>query len=378
MNLPPHLYWTVGLERKVDEGWLRAAMAERARLVSNRSYPLISLGQLAHESGASYSYLREVVSRERDPYRSIAIPKRGGSARAISAPEPIMMDVQRWILGHVLGPVDAHPRSFAYEPGRSVIMCAQEHVGSRWMIKVDLHDFFGTVNEIMIYRVFRRLGYAKLLAFELSRLTTRAEGARRIGKSSRWPGIPAYSVDLQGSLPQGGPSSGMLANAAAFRLDRLIDSCARENELVYTRYSDDIVLSGHGSFSRSQAVSVLEQVFALIRSAGFVQHRTKTRIVPPGARKIVLGLLVDESVRLLPEQRRLIEVHLRGIRKFGIADHASHRGFESALAFINHLDGWISFVIGVDRDLGMRWRKEFNEVLVHHGVPIWGAQSAIG
>lgn len=369
MSLPPHLYQQGALHYGLSNEEAQLAGVRRARLMLQGAYPLMTLGQLASETGASCTYLREVVSRSRDPYTEISIPKPNGELRSISAPEPILMDVQRWMLSHLFKNLTQHPASFAYRSGRGIVQCAEQHVGSRWMIKLDIHDFFGSVTETDVYRVFRRSGYNKLTSLELARLTTRAKDATRPRWRMSLHSIAAYTVDRQGILPQGGPTSGILANAVAARLDRLIGDYAATHSLAYTRYSDDLVLSGPGDFDRVRAAKMVKDVETLIRRAGFEPHRKKSRIVPPGARKIVLGLIVDDSVRLLPEHRRRIEVHLRGCEKFGIAAHSAHRGFESVLSFIDHLDGWISFAIGVEPERGRTWRSRFNALLDGASVP---------
>lgn len=370
--IPPHLYYENGRESGVPPEALDRASAERARLATQSAYPLLSLAHLAHETGATYRYLREVVSRTRDPYRSIAIPKATGGVRPISAPEPILMEVQEWILKNVLEGLPSHPASYAYRRKTSIVQCATQHQGAQWMLKMDLHDFFGTVNEPSVYRVFRRLGYRKLVAFELARITTRAGTARSASWLAQVAAIPSYAVNEIGVLPQGAPTSGALANAAASHLDNYLQGLALSHRLTYTRYSDDLVFSGRSGFRRSEAEDLMKEVTGLIRKAGFRSHRGKTRIVPPGARKVVLGLLVDDTVRLLPEHRRRIEVHLRGCELHGLASHSAHRGFESVFSFVNHLDGWIAFGLGVERERAMGWRERFHLVLSQAGLPPLG------
>lgn len=370
--IPPHLYFKIGRDSGVPPESLDRASAETARLTANGTYPVLSLAHLAHETGATYPYLREVVSRTRDPYRSIAMPKATGGVRPISAPEPILMDIQRWLLDHVLRAVPSHTASYAYRREVSIVHCATQHQSANWMVKMDLHDFFGTVNEASVYRVFRRLGYRKLVAFELARITTRAKTARSASWLAQTAPIPSYAVNEVGVLPQGAPTSGTLANAAARRLDLFLQSLAHARRLTYTRYSDDLVFSGHSTFLRPEAEDLVKEATGLIRKAGFIVHKGKTRIVPPGARKVVLGLLVGDTVRLLPEHRRRIEVHLRGCELHGLAAHASHREFKSVFSFINHLDGWIAFGLGVERERAMVWRERLHRVLEKEGLPSIG------
>lgn len=366
--IPPHLYRQIGQQEGVAAPALERASLERASLTARGTFPILSLGHLAHETGASYTYLREVVSRTRDPYRSLAVPKGNGGSRAISAPDPILADVQRWILANPLANLPANSASYAYQTGRSIVQCAERHLGVQWMIKMDLHNFFDTVTESRVYKVFRSLGYRKLVAFELARVTTRAEGAKhRSWLAARYV-IPSYAVDTPGILPQGAPTSGQLANAAAGPLDDVLQRLSLDEGLTYTRYSDDLVFSSLDRFRRNDAVRLVHQISNAVAKEQFVVHHQKTRIVPPGARKVVLGLLVDEAIRLLPEHRRRIEVHLRGCERFGLANHANHRGFESVFSFVNHLGGWIAFALGVDQSRALMWRHRLHSILAKEGL----------
>jgi RNA-directed DNA polymerase len=364
-DLPPHLYYRHGVDTHGETPTLERALLERARLVGLGTYPLLTLGHLAYETGTEYKYLREIVSRRRDPYTSTSIPKRAGGSRPISIPEPPLIEVQRWLLANVLGVLPGHPASFAYREGRSIVQCAGQHRGGVWLIKMDLHDFFGSVNEAQVFKVFRGLGYSKLVSFELSRLTTRAPYAtQQFTRNTIWP----YSVNMQGALPQGSPTSGQLANAAATRLDRLLYTMSVRQNLVYTRYSDDLVFSTRQDVGRDGAARIVREITRLIDFAGFAPHQKKTRVIPPGARRIVLGLLVDDTVRLPVDRRRRVELHLRGCEKFGLGSHASARGFESVFAFVDHLDGWIAFAMGVERERAMQWRRRLTDVLEREGL----------
>jgi len=222
------------------------------------------------------------------------------------------------------------------------------------MIKLDLHDFFHSIDERQVYDIFLSLGYSRLPAFEIARICTRQAsfGILRSGTLQarhRYSSIPAYSTDLLGFLPQGAPTSGALANLVAFNMDERISTIAADHGLIYTRYADDIVLSGTESFSRLLARQLIHLVDGAVRQSDFALHAKKTRIVPPGARHIVLGLLVDgERVRLSRQMRMRIETHLYGVEKFGLAGHKETRGFSSAVGLARHIDGLLAFAYDID------------------------------
>ncbi|PWF25743.1 reverse transcriptase family protein [Ancrocorticia populi] len=322
-----------------------------------------SLGELATLTETPYWYLRSIVERRTDPYMSLQRAKRGGGVRPISAPEPPLMHVQRWILHNVLDGLDEHSASYAYRRGRSIAHCAKAHVGARWLVKMDIHNFFGTVTEQRVYKVFRDLGYERLISLEMARLCTREE----MKSSTRAPGfrytaVPSYVSGTIGVLPQGAPTSGALANAVATRIDRALSGLLGDRGITYTRYSDDLTFSTRDGFDRVRASDLISQVTGVVQSCGFQVHKKKTHVVPPGARHVVLGLLVTENnVRLLPEIRRRIEQHVRGVEGFGVRHHADHRGFDDPSAMIGYVGGCLSFALSVDPDwaapMYRRWMK---------------------
>lgn len=356
------------VEIKVSRRVLAGTLSGRLKMLE----PVTTLGQLAHATDVPYWYLRAVVERKIDPYISLLRTKRDGTTRPISAPEPLLMTVQRWILHQLLPAIENHPASFAYQSERSIVDCARQHVGARWLVKMDIHNFFGTVTEQQVYRVFRDYGYQPLFALELARLTTRvvrSSGTRAPGY--RYSTIPGYVSGSIGVLPQGGPTSGALANAVATRMDRRLAGIARTRGLTYTRYSDDLIFSATATWDREKSRDLISQVTAIAALSGFEIHRKKTRVVPPGARKVAVGLLViDDGVRLLPEFRRKIEVHVRGVERNGFLAHAEHRGFDNPGSMINHVGGSISFALAVEPEwagkMGNRWVAALEHSVTEH------------
>ncbi len=84
---------------------------------------------------------------------------------------------------------------------------------------------------------------------------------------------------------------------------------------------------------------------------GLAPNITKTQIMPPGARKIVLGLLVDGEVpKLSREFRSKLRMHLYYLKHsdVGPVSHAENRGFESVFGLKNHIEGLIAYAGQID------------------------------
>jgi RNA-directed DNA polymerase len=354
----PQHYLDQGRVLGVQESVLTNAVEQIERVVDStyRLPAILSLNHLAKRAGVSYGLLRAIASRSGDPYKHFPIRKRSGGYRQISIPSPQLRRVQQWITRYVLNSVPPHHRSFAFSPGSSILACASRHCGARWLIKMDITGFFSSISEIQVYRVFHSLGYQPLVAFELARITTYAPDSSPRYRKQNWRGwhkigaIAQYSNRRIGYLPQGAPTSPMLSNLVMKRTDSEIDSLSLSAGLTYSRYSDDMVFSTRGhTFDRSRAKDFIGVVTRVLLRVGFYPNMTKCVIVPPGARKIVLGLLVDKSTpRLSREFRSNLRQHLYYLQKFGPVEHAKARGFESLWSMRRHIRGLIDFANMID------------------------------
>jgi RNA-directed DNA polymerase len=178
MSLPSsQRYRSHGRRLGIDESILDRAVEaiERIRRTDPRLTPILTLRHLSELTGAPYGYLRRVIGRRLGRYRHVLLRKRipgRSSHRIISIPPRQLMAIQQWIAQHILRYVEPSPSSFAYHPGSSPVLAAEEHCGCAWLLKVDIEDFFHSITEGRVSALFFRLGYPRLLAFELARLTT--------------------------------------------------------------------------------------------------------------------------------------------------------------------------------------------------------------
>ncbi|MEU4420979.1 reverse transcriptase family protein [Actinoplanes sp. NPDC024001] len=284
------------------------------------------------------------------------------------------MQVQRWVLANVLARVKPHHASYAYSRGRSVGSCARRHIGARFMIKMDLHDFFHSINEYRVYSLYRDIGYNRLISLELSRITTRYSAFARpvplpAPSTGEYPRIPAYQVPYLGFVPQGGASSGAIANLVVRRMDREIQAMATDRGLTYTRYADDLVLSGAGAFSRDTCRDVVRRTREIVSRNGFQLHEKKTRLTSPGGRKVVLGVTVtDTDVKLSREVKARLTNHLYGAGKFGIRQHAASRGFTSTFGFVRHMRGLLAYAHAIDPSFTAPLTARWSEVEERDGT----------
>ena len=233
---------------------------------------------------------------------------------------------------------------------------------------MDVRHFFESINEPAVFRVFRELGYSALVAFEMARLCTRLHSTQYLftkeSSEEAHVAIP-YRRRAAGHLPQGAPTSPMLANLTVRKLDQRLELLARTRGWTYTRYADDIAFSTKEQCSRGHAMALSALAERELMAFGLIANRQKTTVTPPGARKILVGLLVDrDEPRLTRAFRNNIETHLYALThpKIGPAAHREKRGFASTIGMQRHVQGLIAFAHQVDRTYASRLYADFNRI----------------
>jgi len=359
-----------------------ARVLDVARALDAKKVPTVfSLMHLASLSRTPWSNLRAVVRRESEFYRTFTIRKRSGGNRLICAPVPNLRRVQAWIHKNILRSPGAqallHPAATAYKPDASILKNAKAHAGAAWMVKLDIKDFFESISERQVYYVFRQLAYPALLSFELARLCTRRVPPRHDGlprareQLVRWVNwdedrnAGPYAIEAQvGHLPQGAPTSAMLANLVVRELDARIQTIATQYGATYTRYADDMVLT-LADGSEETCASVFREVARVVKRHGFRVNRSKSRVIGPGGRKVVTGLVVNDVKPRLPKTVKSdIELAIYHIGKHGLLSHMERRRSKQPLGYLNHLVGRILYCRFIEPEFGNAAMAALREALV--------------
>jgi RNA-directed DNA polymerase len=348
-----------------DEVTIQACQA--AAIAIKRIHPdlpvIFTVNHLAHLSDVNADFLQEVAHRKIDAYRVFRVKKRGVANlvpaqprryRTICVPEPRLMQVQRWIAQNILQVTPSHQASFAFTKHRNLRSAAKKHVNAKWLVKMDVRQFFESIPEAAVYRVFRTFGYGALLSFQMARICTRRPDHHRhdtrvlLGRGGPGP----YRTHPMGHLPQGAPSSPMLANRAVESLDHRLERIAMSAGWTYTRYADDLAFSRTSEAGRGKAMKMVKLAERSLQLHGLTVHRQKTSITSPGGRKVLLGMLIDRGEPRLPKSfRNNVETHLYALTHpmIGAEKHRSARGFSSLIGMRRHIMGLIAHAHQVDQ-----------------------------
>jgi hypothetical protein len=181
---------------------------------------------------------------------------------------------------------------------------------------MDIEDFFGSTSTESVRRVFTPIWDAEATSL-LLRFTT-----------------------LDGSLPQGAPTSPALADLVNVRLDQRLVGFATKQGARYSRYADDLVFSLETDDSAA-VHAIIRFTDSVLTAAGYRMHRArKLHVRRAYERQIVGGLIVNGAgAPRIPRERR------RWLRA------VEHRLATSGASTLSEaqLDGWRAYRSMVER-----------------------------
>lgn len=244
-------------------------------------------------------------------YHEFAIRKRRGGVRNILAPHPSIKILQQSLHGILQTVYTPPPSVKGFVIGESIAKNAQLHEGMAFVGNVDLDDFFGTINFGRVRGLF--LAPPFLLGTEVATAI-------------------ANLCCHNNALPQGAPTSPIIANMICRRLDNQLYRLARRRGCIYSRYADDITFSSatvpfpnqviQQDASTSTGYGVGEELLKIIENNGFTINESKVRLSNERQRQTVTGLVVNKRTNVRRRYIRQVRAMLHAWRKFGL-DNAS-------------------------------------------------------
>ena len=249
-----------------------------------------------------------------DRYKTEIIKKRSGDDRKLRVPVPLLKKIQKIVASELAKEYRPRQHVYGYVKGKNIAQKARIHVAQKWVARVDLKDFFPSINFGRVLGVFR--GHPFHFNDELAT-------------------VLAQIVMDGNELPQGAPTSPIISNLICRSLDFELKRMAKEHRCLYTRYADDLIFSTNlkrlspqiCSPAAPEGVSIQanvgEGLRGLIERQGFNVNDAKTRIFDRSSRQQVTGITVNEKVNVSREYVRGLRTVLHVWLKFGEESAAS-------------------------------------------------------
>lgn len=262
-------------------------------------------------------------------YKKIIIKKRNGKDRILYSPSLNLDSCQRLIRRLIFEKMPVSQYAKAYVKGTSLYDNALPHVNKKYILKLDITDFFGSIDLWQVYTsAFNTRYFPKHIGCILATLCCK-----------------------DGSLPQGASSSPALSNIVMRNFDNNIGKWCKKNDIAYTRYCDDMTFS-----SDKPLYSVYRKAKSMLNEMGFEINENKTHFVTNANRQSVTGLTVNKKVAVSADYKRKLRQDIYYALKFGFSDSIIRSGKNKfitessadAYGYYCHLVGRVRYVLQIE------------------------------
>lgn len=275
------------------------------------------------------TYVLYIVGIDKS-YKTFEIPKKNGKYRIINAPTEKLKRIQKKLADELYNMHIEYLHnnniksiiSHGFEKNKSIITNANVHRRNKYLLNMDILDFFPS--------------------FNFGRVQGYFEKSREFMFSKEVSTVIAQLVCFNGKLPQGAPTSPLIANLIFNIVDMQILPIAKKYKLNYTRYADDMSFSTNDYKFKRNYVYFIEELTSLLEKNGFGVNTEKTRLQYYSKRQEVTGLTVNDKInanRKFINETRAMANQLYKTGGFKInGEIGSLLQLEGRFSFINQLD----------------------------------------
>ncbi|WP_158512724.1 retron St85 family RNA-directed DNA polymerase [Sphingobium sp. SYK-6] len=281
---------------------------------------------MIEHTGLSRSDILSIARNAPQRYKTYTISKRNGGKRTISQPAREVKVLQKILLEHVLYKLPVHSAATAYRQGISLKENATRHVHNESIKKFDFKDFFPSIKGRDWIKYCGDHGvFADTVDVGLSTHILFHQ--------------PANSTILR--LAIGAPSSPALSNVLMFEFDKIITDEVAKDEVIYTRYADDLTFSASRMWNMIDVPKVIARAIKNNHYPRLNINPDKTISATKKYKRQVTGLILtnDGKVSLGRKRKREIRAEV-------------HRALIGQLTNdqLMHVQGILAFVEDVEPD----------------------------
>jgi len=244
---------------------------------------------------------------------------------------------------------------FSYRKGFSAYDAVAKHRRSKYFFQADIASFFGNIERSLVKKTI-------LAAKDECPVLDIEDSIERL--------LDLMCID--DSLPIGFPASAPISNAILFDFDNAFSQFCKTRELIFTRYSDDIVVSSETKDHMSGLEQEITRLLQRYVSEKLHLNSSKTRYFQVGGRIKILGMMILPNgkitidSKLKEDMEVLLFHHLNDKKSFiEIAKGDEETGLDK-------LTGYLNYANSIDSNYLSKLRKKFGattiDILMHRSL----------
>lgn len=237
----------------------------------------------------------------------------------------------------------------SYRRGKNTYTAIVKHADSNYFFKTDIQDFFYCITIEDIKTILdSNLEYTP------------------ISDIGDYKNSILNLVSVNNTLPVGLPTSPSITNTFLYAFDNALQTYCQEKGIVYTRYSDDIILSSEKKGDLDGISDIVSDHLKEYASSKLELNPSKTKYTHKGNKVKLLGIVILPSGKItvdIKDKRQLeILLHFYSNDKEKYFDFLKkHFGSKSST-----VSGKLNYISTIDKSYLNKLRKKYGNFVVDY------------
>ncbi|MDP2179445.1 reverse transcriptase domain-containing protein [Methylicorpusculum sp.] len=235
----------------------------------------------------------------------------------------------------------------SYRKGKNAYTAVEKHATSKYFFQTDINNFFNSIAIQDIEAVFdNNLVDIPILDIEQYRNNV------------------LNLVTVDGVLPVGFSTSPSISNTCLYAFDNALECYCQSNDIVYTRYSDDIILSSKIKEALNDAKEIISEQLNVFHNGRIQLNPHKTKHTHKGKKIKLLGMVIlptgKVSVDMKVKKQLEILLHFYINDKDKFSDYLKNH-YHGDLSTIS---GQLNYINSIDNNYLNKLRKKYGNFII--------------
>lgn len=236
---------------------------------------------------------------------------------------------------------------FSYRKGVNVASAVTLHVEGKHFFQADIKGFFPSINADLVRNSIRL-----------------AEGVCPIDDLAEYIERVVQLVTVDGKIPLGFSTSPTISNAVLKPFDDRFEEYCHSKGLVYSRYSDDLIVSGQSKEELTLLPGEINRILLASGLGGMQLNATKTRISSVGRKVKLLGVMIlpNGTISVDTKLKNFVETALYLYSK----DTLLFRDFleMDVASAMERISGYVNYICTIDKSYVDYLRRRYGVTVI--------------
>lgn len=278
-------------------------------------------------------------------YKVYNIPKRNGKGcRTIAQPTRLVKTIQKECIEYLLIKCPIHFAATAYVATKSIRDNAIKHKNNNFMLKMDFKNFFNNITEYDLKKYIKK-------HHNDCDIPWTDKDCEDLCNILFWRPKNKY----ERILSIGAPSSPALSNILMYDFDENVSKFCSENNVVYTRYADDLTFSCNEAFKLKDIEKYVKDVVQSIDFPTLIINEDKTVHTSKKKNRHITGITITNDGQLSLGYKRKI-----------VLKSLIHKYINNELdkKKILYLCGMLNFAISIEPEFVQRMQNKYGKEVI--------------